>query len=77
MNESVNLKDCRIGIFCNINASEIIVKQRVGRILRHKKPIIIVPYFQQTREEELINKITENFNEDKIITIHNISEIKL
>ena len=77
LNESVNLKDCRIGIFCNINASEIIVKQRVGRTLRHKKPIIIVPYFQQTRAEELINKITENFNEDKIITIHNISEIKL
>ena len=31
LNESVNLVDCRIGIFCNLNASDIIVKQRNGK----------------------------------------------
>ena len=77
LNESVNLVDCRIGIFCNLNASDIIVKQRNGRLLRHKNPIIIVPYYEHTREAELVNKIIENYNEDRIITIHNINEIKL
>lgn len=77
LNESVNLVDCRIGIFCNLNASDIIVKQRNGRLLRHKNPVIIVPYFEHTREAELVDKIIENYNEDRVITIHNINEIKL
>ena len=49
----------------------------VKRLLRHKKPIIIVPYYEHTREAELIDKIIENYNEDRIVTIHNINEIKL
>ena len=77
LNESVNLVDCRIGIFCNLNASDIIVKQRNGRLLRHKNPVIIVPYYEHTREAELVDKIIENYNEDRIITIHDINEIKL
>ena len=77
LNESVNLVDCRIGIFCNMNASDIIVKQRNGRLLRHKKPIIIVPYYEHTREAELIDKIIENYNDNSVITIHNLNEIKL
>ena len=77
LNESVNLVDCRICIFCNMNASEIIVKQRCGRGLRHKKPVFIVPYYEHTREAELVDKIIENYNEDRVITIHNINEIKL
>lgn len=77
LNESVNLVDCRIGIFCNLNSSDIIVKQRQGRCLRHKKPIFIVPYYEHTREAELIDKIIENYNEDRVITIHNLNEIKL
>lgn len=77
LNESVNLVDCKICIFCNMNASEIIVKQRCGRGLRHKKPVFIVPYFEHTREAELIDKIIENYNDNSVITIHNINEIKL
>ena len=77
LNESVNLVDCKVCIFCNMNASEIIVKQRCGRGLRHKKPVFIVPYYEHTREAELVDKIIENYNEDRIITIHNINEIKL
>ena len=49
----------------------------VKRLLRHKKPIIIVPYFEHTREAELIDKIIENYNDNSKITIHNINEIKL
>lgn len=77
LNEGVNLTNCRIGIFCNLNASEIIVKQRIGRILRHKSPIIILPYFKGTREEELKNKMLEEYNKDSVIIVHKIEDIKL
>lgn len=77
LNEGVNLTNCRIGIFCNLNSSEIIVKQRVGRILRHKSPIIILPYFKDTREEELVEKMIEEYSEDSIKVISNINEITL
>lgn len=77
LNEGVNLTNCRIGIFCNLNSSEIVVKQRVGRILRHKSPIIILPYFKNTREEELIEKMTEEYSKDSMKIISNINEITL
>lgn len=77
LNEGVNLTNCRIGIFCNLNSSEIVVKQRVGRILRHKSPIIILPYFKDTREEELVEKMLEEYSKDSIKIISNINEIKL
>lgn len=77
LNEGVNLTNCRIGIFCNLNSSEIVVKQRVGRILRHKSPIIIIPYFKDTREEELVQKMIEEYSEESIVTINNINEITL
>lgn len=77
LNEGVNLTNCRIGIFCNLNSSEIVVKQRVGRILRHKSPIIIIPYFKDTREEELVQKMIEEYSEDSIISVGSINDIKL
>ena len=60
-----------------MNSSEIVVKQRVGRILRHKSPIIIIPYFKDTREEELVQKMIEEYSEESIVTINNINEITL
>lgn len=77
LNEGVNLTNCRIGIFCNINSSEIIVKQRIGRILRHKKPIVIIPYFKNTREEELVQKMIEEYSKSSIKYITDIKDIKL
>lgn len=77
LNEGVNLTNCRVGIFCNLNSSEIITKQRIGRILRHKFPIVIIPYFVDTREQELAAKIIEEYSEESIVTINNINEITL
>lgn len=77
LNEGVNLTNCRIGIFCNLNSSEIVVKQRVGRILRHKSPIIIIPYFKNTREEELVEKMTEEYNPELIHVVENVNDIKI
>lgn len=77
LNEGVNLTNCKVGIFCNLNSSEIIVKQRVGRILRHKSPVIIIPYFENTREEELVQKMIEEYDKDSIIIVDSINGIKL
>lgn len=77
LNEGVNLTNCRIGVFCNLNSSEIVVKQRVGRILRHKSPVIILPYFKDTREEELVEKMIEEYAKDSIIVVNGINDIKL
>lgn len=77
LNEGVNLTNCRIGIFCNLNSSEIVVKQRVGRILRHKSPVIILPYFKDTREEELVEKMIEEYAKDSVIVVNDINNIKL
>lgn len=77
LNEGVNLTNCRIGIFCNLNSSEIVVKQRIGRILRHKSPIIIIPYFKDTREEELVEKMVEEYSKDSILSVENINDIKI
>jgi superfamily II DNA or RNA helicase len=77
VNEGVNLTDCKIGLFAAINSSEILVKQKNGRVLRHKEPVIIIPYYKNTREEELVVKMIENYNKDLIQVITNINDLKI
>ena len=69
LNEGVNLSNCQIGIYANIGASKVVELQRLGRILRHKNPLIIIPFFAGTREEELVNKMVENYNPELITTL--------
>lgn len=73
----VNLNNCRIGIFVNVNASEIMTIQKIGRILRHKQPIVIIPYYKNTREQELVINMLENFNKDNIKVLTNLKDLKL
>lgn len=77
LNEGMNLINCRIGIYANLNSSETIVKQRTGRLLRHSNPIIIIPYYKNTREEELVNEMLKDYNPSLVRTIHFIEEIQL
>ena len=76
LNEGMNLVDCRVGLYANLNSSDIIIKQRLGRILRHKDPIIIIPYFKGTREEELVEKMLEDYNPELVKTVE-IKDIEL
>lgn len=77
LNEGCNLYDCRIGLYANLNSSDTIIIQRTGRILRHKNPVIIIPYFIHTREAELVDKMIENYNPELINIIDNLNEVKL
>lgn len=47
----------------------------VKRLLRHKEPVIIIPYYKYTREEELVEKMLENYNSELITTVNNIEDI--
>ena len=75
LNENANLVNCKYAIFCNISSSEVVIPQRLGRAMRHKSPVIIMPYYKGTREEEVVTKMTEGFNTDYIKVIHSIQEI--
>jgi superfamily II DNA or RNA helicase len=77
LNEGVNLVNCQVGIFGVINASETMTCQKVGRILRHKKPVIIIPYYKNTREEELVNKMIADYDKSYVVKINSLNEIKL
>ena len=64
--EGVNLKNCKYGIFNYVNSSYVLVNQKNGRILRDKHPVIFIPYYENTREEELVNKMLELYNKDLV-----------
>lgn len=75
LNEGANLVDCKYAVFANYSSSEICSAQRVGRSLRHKSPVIILPYYEATREEEIVNTMIESFKEESILTIHSVKEL--
>lgn len=76
LNEGMNLVNCRVGVYANLNSSDIIILQRLGRILRHEKPVIVIPYFKGTREEELVDMMLENYNAELVTTV-NLKDFKI
>ena len=77
LDEGTNLNSCRIGLFAMINSSDLLIKQRQGRILRHKEPVIIIPYYKNTREEEIVSKMLENYNPELVKKITNLNDLKI
>lgn len=77
LSEGCNLTNCRIGVWGAINSSEIMIIQKIGRLLRHKSPVMIIPYYKNTREEEIVNKMIENINPENIKVVNSINEIIL
>lgn len=75
LNENANLVDCKYAIFANISSSDIVIPQRLGRAMRHRSPVIIVPFYKDSREEEIVEKMFEGYNKEFIKTIHSIQEI--
>ena len=69
LDEGVNLAACQVGLFAGLNASTVIQSQRLGRLLRHKNPLIIIPYYVGTRDEEIIGKMMENYNPELVKTM--------
>lgn len=77
LNEGVNLVNCRVGVYAMLNSSDRIIAQKLGRLLRHPDPILIIPYFKNTREEEIVNKMVEDYNPELVTTITNLNQLIL
>lgn len=77
LNEGVNLAKCQVGIYSILNSSEIMKIQKLGRLLRHPKPVVIIPYFKNTREEEIVQEMLVNYNPELIEVVENINNFKL
>lgn len=77
LDEGMNLVNCRVGVYATLNSSERMIKQKLGRLLRHSDPIIIIPYFKGTRDEELVSKMLEDYNLDLVSTITNLTDLQL
>ena len=73
----VNLTNCRVGIYASLNSSDRMITQKLGRWLRHEEPIIIIPYYKYTRDEEIVKKMCENYNTNLVTTINDLSELQL
>ena len=79
LNEGVNLTSCQVGVFAGLTASETAQLQKLGRILRHKRPLLILPYFVGTRDEEIVRSMKGNYNPEliKMVDVNNVlGEIK-
>lgn len=76
LNENANLVDCKYAIFANYSSSEICSMQRCGRALRHKSPVIIMPFYKNTREEEILADMIKDFNPDSIHTVTSLTELE-
>lgn len=75
LNEGINLTNCQVGIFVSINSSETMLVQKMGRILRHQNPIIILLYYKDTREEEIVSEMLDNYNKELITVVTNKQQL--
>lgn len=75
LNESVNLVDCQYGVFASLHSSNIMIAQRNGRLLRHSKPIFIIPYYRGTREEEIVSEMVKDYNPDMVHVVPSIQAL--
>jgi DNA or RNA helicases of superfamily II len=77
LDEGANLTNCRVGVYATLNSSERMITQKLGRLLRHPNPIIIIPYFKNTRDEEIVNKMMENYNPELVTVVTDLNQIIL
>lgn len=77
LDEGVNLANCRVGVYAVLNSSDRLIKQKLGRLLRHEHPILIIPYYVRTREEELVQTMLLDYNPDLVSVVKDVKDIVL
>ena len=68
LTEGINLAECKILIFAKLDVSTIKQYQKIGRGLRYKKPTIILPYYKNSKEEQIVLEMTKDYD-SSLITI--------
>ena len=71
LNEGVNLTDCKYGIFVNYNVSEICYLQKQGRLLRHKEPVFLLPFYKNTKEQDIVAEMIKDYDKSLITIVSN------
>lgn len=59
LNEGVTLTSCQVGLFAFLNSNSRVIYQKMGRLLRHKQPVFFIPYYANTREATIVNKMIQ------------------
>lgn len=77
LNEGCNLVNCRVGIYASLNSSDRLIIQKLGRLLRHPDPVLVIPYYVNTRDEEIVSKMLENYNPELVTTVTSLTQIKI
>lgn len=77
LDEGINLANCRIGVYAVLNSSERLIKQKLGRLLRHEHPILVIPYFVGSREAELVQTMLLDYNPDLVSVVKDVKDIVL
>ena len=77
LDEGMNLVNCRVGIYATLNSSDRLIVQKLGRLLRHPDPVLVIPYFKATRDEEIVNKMIENYNPELVTVVTNLNQLIL
>lgn len=72
LQEGQNLVDIEAGIIIQLDGSERPFIQKMGRTLRASDPHQYIFYYKNTRDEEYLNNILEDFNSDYI----NVLDVK-
>lgn len=67
LNEGVNLVNCRYGIYVALNSSEVLIKQKLGRLLRHANPVLMIPFYVGTREEEIVKEMVQDYSPSLVV----------
>lgn len=75
LTEGANLSDCEVGIFASLNSSDRLILQKLGRVLRHKTPIVVIPYYMDTRDAEIVEKMVKDYNPELITIVKDIKEL--
>ena len=76
LQEGQNLTAIEAGIIVQLDGQEKSFIQKFGRTLRADSPQQFIFYFQNTRDEEYLEKVIEGINPDYITVINNLEQLK-
>ena len=67
LQEGQNLVNTEVGFIAQVDSFDRSIIQKVGRLLRHPKPTVVIHYFEGTIEETYtLNAINDNFSSDYV-----------
>lgn len=76
LTEGLNVSDCKVGLFAMLNGTQRLQIQKIGRILRHEHPVVIIPYYRNTRDQEIVQKMIENYDRNMVFTVTDLNKLK-